>query len=574
MNSLQYKHKSAGIIMKTKMKFNRFFPLIVFSVIILNTISLFAQTEEIKVVAPYEPTISDAFKINSNPVIIDSVVEIPDLIYIVTPRRLNTSFQVEPINAAKMVGEPLTKLYKSYLKLGFGTYTTPLGEYTFNNLRSKDHSYGLRLKHISSTGQMDTVGNSGYNNNEADIYGKQFVDNFILFGGLNYKRKMVHYYGFNPAKYNDTVQEKNIKQVFSLIGFNAGYASNLTDSSKLNHTVKISYNNLTDYYKTKETKFTINGGIEKEAKFLKLANSQMLQIFANADVYKNQSRNDTSSATAIDLYPQISTYYKEFRIILGLKSTFQLDTIDYLNFYPQVDVEAFLVKNIVVAYVGITGGLERNSFKTLSDENPFIVSTIPEGFTNTKYKLYGGLKGAISSFATYNFNLNSSVIDNMPFFVNDTTSFLKNRFTVVYDDVKLINFNGQIATQIREKLKVLFRADFYQYTMDKELKPWHKPNAKATIGINYNIKNKLIFTAEVVAYNTMYAKTYSLGSKPVVEAKKLYGFVDMNFGFEYRYTKILSAFLMFNNIEGERYIRWNDYPTHRFNFMGGITYAF
>lgn len=560
--------------MKSGKNTNLIFLVLLFSALMGNTITLFAQTEEIKVIAPYEPTISDAFKINFNPKIIDSIVEVPDLIYIITPRRLNTSFQVEQINAAKMVGEPLTKLYKSYLKLGFGTYTTPLGEFSINNLRSKNHSLGFRFKHLSSTGKMDTVGDNSFNCNEANIYGKQFVDDYILFGDLNYKRKMVHYYGFNPAKYSDTVSEKNIRQVYSLIGFNAGYASNIVDSSKLNHTVQLSYYNLTDYFKTKESKFTIKGNLEKESKFLKLANSQMLEVGINADIYSNKNKSDSSNVSAIEIFPKISTYYNEFRITLGLKPTFQLDTVSYLHFYPEVDVEAFLVKNIVVAYIGLTGGLERNSFKSMTDENPFVISDLPTGFTNTKYKLYGGLKGAISSFATYNFNVNSSVIENMPFFVNDTTSFLKNRFTVVYDDVQLINFNAQIATQIREKLKVIFRADFYQYTMDKELKPWQKPNTKITLGLNYNIKNKLIFRADIFAYNTMFAKTYSKDTNPIVIPQKLYGFVDFNFGFEYRYTKILSAFLTFNNIEGERYFRWNNYPSQRFSFMGGITYAF
>jgi len=574
MNTTLILYKIGGKIMKPSNNINLRHFVLVFSFIIGNVMALFAQTEEIKVIAPYIPTISDAFKINFNPTINDSIVEVPDLVYVITPRRINTSFQLEPINAAKMVGEPLTKIYKSYLKLGFGTYTTPLGEYSFNNLRSKNQSYGLRFKHLSSTGKMDTVGDNSFNNNAIDIYGKQFVDNFIILGGLNYQRKMVHYYGFNPAKYNDPVSEKNIKQTYSLIGFNLGYASNFADSTKLNHSVKLSYNNLTDFYKTKESKFSINGSIEKQTKFLKLANSQMLLVNVNADIYKNKSTSEPSSASAIEIYPQISTYYNEFRITLGLKPSFQLDTISYLHFYPEVDIEAFLVKNIVIAYIGITGGLERNSFKTLTDENPYVISKIPTGFTNTKYKLFGGLKGAVSSFATYNLNINSSVIENMPFFVNDTSSFLKNRFTVIYDDVQLINFNAQVASQIREKLKVLFRADFYQYTMDKELKPWQKPNMKITLGLNYNIKNKLIFTADVFAYNTMFAKTYSNGINPVVVPKKLFGFVDFNFGFEYRYTKILSAFLTFNNIEGERYFRWNNYPSQRFSFMGGITYAF
>jgi len=56
--------------------------------------------------------------------------------------------------------------------------------------------------------------------------------------------------------------------------------------------------------------------------------------------------------------------------------------------------------------------------------------------------------------------------------------------------------------------------------------------------------------------------------------KELKGIFDANLGLEYRYTKKLSAFINFNNIGAVRYQRWEDYPTQRFNVLGGLTYSF
>lgn len=49
---------------------------------------------------------------------------------------------------------------------------------------------------------------------------------------------------------------------------------------------------------------------------------------------------------------------------------------------------------------------------------------------------------------------------------------------------------------------------------------------------------------------------------------------DVNLGFEYRYTKKLSAFIQFNNIGGINYEKYQDYPLQGFNVFGGLTYGF
>ena len=99
-----------------------------------------------KVVAPYEPTISDAYKINETPQIIEAAeLNAPELEYTIFPEQLNTRFELEPIRPARMVGEPLSKLYNSYIKAGFGSYKTPYAELFYHNLRSKRHSFGAQV---------------------------------------------------------------------------------------------------------------------------------------------------------------------------------------------------------------------------------------------------------------------------------------------------------------------------------------------------------------------------------------------------------------------------------------------
>jgi len=110
--------------------------------------------KEIIVVQPYKPALSDAYKINVLPTISDTISIRPDFDYSILPKKIETGFEVRPIKAAKLVGEPLTKLYKSYLKLGVGNYLAPLAELNVNSLRSKNRSVGIYFMHQSVNGKV------------------------------------------------------------------------------------------------------------------------------------------------------------------------------------------------------------------------------------------------------------------------------------------------------------------------------------------------------------------------------------------------------------------------------------
>ena len=159
--------------------------------------------DEVKVVAPYEPTISDAFKIMLNPVIQDTLDIDIDFDYLIPARNITTNFEPEPITPARMRGEPLTKLYRGLLKGGYGSYSTPYFEGFLNSLRSNEYAYGLRMKHLSSGGNIPDHGYSAYSDNLVNIYGQRFFERFTLDANMMYERNVLHYYGFKPDDYED-----------------------------------------------------------------------------------------------------------------------------------------------------------------------------------------------------------------------------------------------------------------------------------------------------------------------------------------------------------------------------------
>ena len=107
----------------------------------------------------FTPVIKDAaVKQTDQPEIVDTVKKITNVTNTSPGTPYKTSFQTSSIEPAKMVNEPLNKLYQSMLKVGFGNYTMPYADVFLNSVRSKDLYWGVRYNHLSSDATFAGMG--------------------------------------------------------------------------------------------------------------------------------------------------------------------------------------------------------------------------------------------------------------------------------------------------------------------------------------------------------------------------------------------------------------------------------
>ena len=519
----------------------------------------------------YKPVITESNKIMDNPVVIDSTKKLNVKGYNINSKKIVTSYDVEPIEAAQMVGEPLTKLYNGLVKIGMGSYTTPYGEAWYNHLRSKEYAYGLRLKHISSSASLSDFGYAGYSDNEISLYGKKFLKEHTLSGDFDYARNVVHFYGYDKSLFDIT--DKNLTaQRFNCISGAAELKSHYVKAERYNHDVKLSYYNLSDLYKASESNIKANGYVQTAI------GKEVLKVNAWVDYYNYKTAADTINNTILSLNPNFIATGERYRASIGVTGTMDVFVSSKFYFYPNIDLSYNIFEEIIIPYVGASGGIQKNSFKTITDDNPFVLSELAMKNSNRKYELFGGLKGTLSSKVAYNARVSYSSIDQMPMYVTDQKSLLQNRFDVIYDDAELLNIRGEVSYQDREKLRIGLRGEYFNYKMSTELRAWYKPQLEFAVFANYNLRDKIVAKVDLFYLGSQYAKTYeadtlSATGKKVV-AQELKGVVDANIGVEYRYTKKLGFFVNVNNIANFRYYRYANYPTQRINFMAGLSYSF
>jgi len=113
--------------------------------------------QNINVVKPYTPTISDAFKIKSKPVLGNESITKKEVKYNIFSIPVASTFTPAKGKAAKVDKTKPIKLYDNYASLGVGTFTTILGEVYLNHELNSGENVGAYISHHSSQGGIDNL---------------------------------------------------------------------------------------------------------------------------------------------------------------------------------------------------------------------------------------------------------------------------------------------------------------------------------------------------------------------------------------------------------------------------------
>ncbi len=540
------------------------------------------DTIQVNVITRYKPTIHDAIKVNSNPASADTISLPRNVKYDFINTQFPTSYTPPQIPALQIKGEKQEPLYHSLLNVGGGNYNTLYAEYFFNNLRSHDWDYGIHLNHFSSDYTTNNYGYSAFAFNNIDGFAERFFSQHTLTLNAGFENHVVHDYGYNITDFPE-IDNSETRERYDLYKGSLDYASAYRDSSQISHEFKLSLYNFGghDYYNFNPAENNVDG----EMKFFTYFNQQRIDLRAGIDYNSYSFVNPlltpplsavtlTYSTTNILLNPFFSTNEKTWDAHIGLNvyyATNQINNSNNFNLYPDLLARFHIAEDVVMIYAGIDGNQKLNSYKSLTDENPFADPFLPLNYTYTQYHLYGGLTGSITSQLTYNINAAQSMLKNMPLFITDTLAALKNTFGVVYDNVRIFNIHLDLDYKLQNNFSIMLAGDYNMYTTTSQLKAWYHPAMKISAAGKYMIEDKYTLKAEFFVVGSQYAPEVENG---IVTAKTLLGYPDLNLGLDYKFNKSFTAFLNLNNIANVAYYTWDNYEMQKFNVLLGIRFGF
>lgn len=541
----------------------------------------------------YSPVLKDASRIQSLPVIADTVKTEPKFEYSVMPTMYRTSFTPQKISAATVKGEALKPLNTGFVKVGYGNYISPFAELYINSKRQKNYSLGIAAHHHSSFGKIKNYLNqkiySGYDNSNIEAFGKKIFAKSVLSGKVYFSSNGINYYGYDPKVYGNTdtinwdtfdyvdTRDEVEKQRFNRVGANMAFESQQTGKKHWNYKFGLGYQYFFTKTKDYQHKIDVIANIGRTVKNISYGVDINYLFNANKISWVNNTINDMF----INPEPYFRFENEKWNVKAGANLVYSAGSTNKFYIYP--DVYAQLnISNTLLPYISYGGHLENNNLEYLSTINPFVIS-FPYVNTSYQHEVNLGLKANISKKVYLHINANYSHIDKMVFFVNDTLEPLHNKFRMEYMDVDRVGAYAELSMrELAPGLDIMLKAHYYYYIKlgdpnvlnspkIADARPWQMPDLDVSLRASYRLTNKISFGVEGYFLNRCYAKEYVEG---VQYAKKMKAVIDVNLFGEYKFDDNFSAFLYLNNIACQRYYIWNNYRAQGFNAMVGLTYLF
>ncbi|MBQ2350773.1 MAG: hypothetical protein II394_01000, partial [Bacteroidales bacterium] len=506
----------------------------------------------------YSPVLKDASRIQSLPVIADTIKVEPKFEYSVMPTMYCTSFTPSKIPAATVKGEALKPLNTGLVKIGYGNYISPFAELYVNSKRQKNYSIGIAAQHHSSFGKIKNRLNqkiySGYDDSNIEAFGKKIFAKSVLSGKVYFSSNGICYYGYDPKVYGNTdtinwdtfdyvdTRDEVEKQRFNRVGANMTFESQQTGRKHWNFKFGAGYQYFFTKTKDWQHKVDVVANIGRSVKNVGygldidyLFNANKMAAYPNPNALIGTIGGLPPKMSSLnDMYLNAKPYFRfeneKWQIRAGANFCFELLNKENTFFiYP--DVYAQLnISNTLIPYVSYGGHLQTNNLEFISTINPFVNSY--ESYHNTSYQHEAnlGLKAIISKKIYLHINANYSHINNMAFFVNDTTIPLHNKFKMEYMDVDRIGAYAELSMrELAPGLDIMLKAHYYYYIKlgdptvlnspkIADARPWQMPDLDVSLRASYRLTNKISFGVEGYFLNRCYAKEYVEG---VQYAKKM-----------------------------------------------------
>lgn len=541
---------------------------------------------EVTLYNPYKPSLPDVVKKSFLPDMTDTAKVRPDFKYDVKTYPFSPPYTVSPIKAAALLPDALPKLYNSYIKVGMGNFLTPLGELSITNQRSKKGNIGLYARHFSTNGKVELENLqkafAGYMDNDLILYGRKFFKSSILRGNIDFIQKTRYAYGYDTMFADHNPAKKDIKLNYYTTGAAIGLASMKLDSSKLFYDFGFDYHFFHSGGNLYQHSFDFNGELSKMYKGFYMGGKMEFGFYNPSD---SVSLNKKFIAA---LSPFVIKKTAEWNVKLGFQALLDKrldDENGKLHIYPDIEFGFNIIPSYLGFFAELSGRMERNEPFNVIGVNPFVVpDKTLYGMRNTDYALVvnTGIRGETGVEGLYKVSASYSVVNDMLFFSNIVTAdggvpgMYGNYFIPLYDEVEILNVHGDWSGKITSKISMETAANYYKYTLAESDFAWNRPNWDASLGFDYNLRNKIIARTGLNITgrrNQLVTREYINPVFSGTEIVSLAPVVSMNLSAEYRYTKILSFWLKFNNISFSKYYEWAYYPTQRFLCQVGFTYS-
>lgn len=512
---------------------------------------------------------------------------------------LPTKISLQPLNPLPVRTYINEKQWNNVFYGGLGSRISPYIEFFHVKSEKNVYRWNLHLYNLSSFKNIKNYLPSSYSTTKAETEVIRYLGFYLLKVKAGYTLNTLHYYGYNTV--NDTLTyNKNdavLKQIYQLGTISLTFASRYRSFDKIQHQIRLSAYSFFDKFGTSENNVTAVFDVHKAFDVTQIFNHQQLGISGRYQFFQNQNRYYVNKNQFISIMPYFDAKYGIFSFTAGAKFEWLQERLTKLHIYPSLKVNINLIPESFSVFGGIKGGLQKQSYRKLVSENPFL-SSYNNYFRwqNTRYEIYAGAKGNISKKFGFIIKGGFRYFEDMPFFdyqrhytfsgptpfAPDSTTVqiqIKNAFHVSYSGGNMSFVSGGITFHNSKNINLWITGEVNQYNLKNNVKPLYKPAFRLQLGGDLKFSEKLSVWTEAFFVGKRWASHrffYNPNSASVFPAYyyQLPSYIDINIGATLKLKNNWGSFVKVNNLLNKKYQLFNEYPVEGFQLFLGITYRF
>ncbi len=516
-------------------------------------------TEQVKILKDFDARLLESNKIRVLPSLppLDTASKRFD--YLVPNRPQAITYELPPLRPLAMRSVKPDKPFNGFAKLGAGAPNAWYGEggYAFKYKDRFDAKAWFR-HHQANNKKLE---NQRFANNDFRLSGNYYLENTLAVeGNIGYSADRVFFYGYD----HDSLQfnAEQVRQEFNLLDIGGRFYNSRRNDLDINFGIAPTFYLLRDYYSNNETGFALDMQVTKW-----IADKHPLRLVIRPDL---TFFNDTATQRLNNIYlqPSFTFHFNFLRLRLG--GNF-VNNRDEFSIFPDAELLLRLWGDGLQVFGGATGDLRKNTYRSMSEYNPFIQIRASRLRNTVWREFFGGLKGN-TGWLSYEGRISYGRAADLALFQTQYDSIGRpgiTRFRTIYDTAQILGLSVALNAKVGDALQVGGTASYRTFQLNNENEPWGLPNLEFNGRILFRPNDgKLLLKSEL----------YVADDIPFRNQENQPNFTDilfdLNVGASAQLTQNVGLFLDVNNILNNRRERWLNYPIFGINVLGGLTLRF
>ena len=554
----------------------------------------------------YDPTVQDASKVNTLPVIKEPEVKKMPIDYANFTIAADPAKEISLLPSGNIMTDIQYNKRRGYFNFGGGTYLNLNGDLGYHILSTDKDQLNIWFSHRSTNGkvkylQMDEKVKAKLNDNLGGLNFKHNFDKLSLKMGVKYGYSAFNYYGLPmnesiSSVYKEADRETN--QVAQTIKANVGVESK--EDAPVGYLLDLGYTNFSYKYDIGKaydgpTEGTFNAdfglsaafggnqrvGLDGNFKYFNYSLPQEAKLRDDQEAGPNSYVNNFAAA-------RLSPYYKvegdNWHVKVGVNAMFFTGDQKKAMVSPNIsaDVE---VADKTVLYLDANGKLQSNSMYELHQINRYVYPM--SRITPSRNWLDGilGLKSGVAPGFWFDVFGGYKITSNNYFFV-PTVGYTENEFgnfsgPLNEIDTKQLFFGANLKYSYQQLFEISLKgvynnwdAEFSQKESDEtssaggKVYAYGMPKMEITAGVTVRpIKN---LSASLDYYLGTGRETLLYGYDKV----KMDNINELNLTGAYNVNDTFGLYLKLNNVLFQKYELYYGYPLQKFSAMIGVNINF